>query len=61
VLMDTPEYGVRGLDELAKMVVNGSLVVPVAGEKNLAEASELLDGMRAGQVSGKYVLRIDGT
>lgn len=60
VLMETPEYSVRGLDEVAKMVVNGTLDVPLAGEKRLAEASGLLDGMRAGSVSGKFVVRIGG-
>ncbi|MBD5655535.1 MAG: zinc-binding dehydrogenase, partial [Candidatus Eremiobacteraeota bacterium] len=59
-LVDTADYSGRGLDELAKMAVNGTLVVNVAGERSLEEANDLLDGIEAGKISGKFVLRVAG-
>ena len=59
VVSESPEFSVSGLDELAKLVVDGALVIKVAGEKGLEEAGALLDDIKAGKASGKFVLRID--
>ena len=47
-----------GLNELAEMVVQGKLVVDVAGERNLEEAGHVLDDLKAHKNSGKILLRI---
>jgi NADPH:quinone reductase-like Zn-dependent oxidoreductase len=57
-LAETPQSSPQGLDELAQLVAERKLVVEVATEKPLAEAVGALEGVKAGKLSGKVVLKV---
>jgi NADPH:quinone reductase-like Zn-dependent oxidoreductase len=57
VMNETPQSSPAGLDELAGLVLEGTLTVRIASERPLADANAVLDGMKAGRISGKVILR----
>ena len=60
VMNETPQSSRAGLDQVTKMVLDGTITVRIAGTKPLAEAGDVLDGMKNHKLSGKYVLTISG-
>jgi NADPH2:quinone reductase len=57
VMIQTNASSPEGLAALAAMVSAGDLRVSVGGERPLAEAPAVLDGLESGKLSGKFVLR----
>jgi NADPH:quinone reductase-like Zn-dependent oxidoreductase len=58
VMTETPQSSRQGLEQLAGMVVDGSITVAVNQERPLADAPAILDETRDGKLSGKTVLRV---
>jgi NADPH:quinone reductase len=54
---ETPQSSPAGLDEIAAMVADGTLVIKVAAERPLADANAVLDGIKSGTIAGKVILR----
>ena len=54
----TPQSSPQGLDEVAKLALDGKLVLDIAGELKLSDAGSALDELEAGNVNGKLLLRI---
>ena len=59
VMNRTPASSPAGLDTLTAAFLKGELRVPIAGERNLAQATSVLDGLEKHEISGKYVLRVN--
>jgi D-arabinose 1-dehydrogenase-like Zn-dependent alcohol dehydrogenase len=57
VMNQTPQSSPAGLDEVARMVAEGTLVVKIASERPLSEANAVLDGIKSGAIAGKVILR----
>lgn len=57
VLSETPQCSPDGLEELARLVKENVLQIPVV-EKPLAEAEDILAQSKAGEITGKVVLTI---
>ena len=57
VMNETPQSSPAGLDEVARMVADGTLVVTVASERPLSEVNAVLDGIKSGAIAGKVILR----
>jgi NADPH:quinone reductase-like Zn-dependent oxidoreductase len=57
VMNETPQSSPAGLDELARMVAEGRVIVRVESERPLDEANAVLDGIKSGRISGKVILR----
>ena len=57
VMNQTPQSSPAGLDQIAQMVVDGTLVVKVASERPLSDANAVLDGIKSGTIAGKVILR----
>jgi NADPH:quinone reductase-like Zn-dependent oxidoreductase len=58
VMNETPQSSPEGLNEVAKLALDGKLRVDVLGERALGEAGRTLDEGKAGKLSGKMLLRI---
>jgi len=58
VMSETDASSPRGLETLASLVLSGDLHIPVAAEKSLVDAAAVLDGIEAGNLLGKIVLRV---
>jgi NADPH:quinone reductase-like Zn-dependent oxidoreductase len=56
-MAETPQSSAAGLDEIARMVADGTLVVEIASERPLADANAVLDGIKSGAIAGKVILR----
>jgi NADPH:quinone reductase-like Zn-dependent oxidoreductase len=57
VMAETPQSSPDALDEIAQMVLDGALTISVGFERPLEEANAVLDGLKAGKISGKVILR----
>jgi NADPH:quinone reductase-like Zn-dependent oxidoreductase len=57
VMAETPQSSPEALDEIAQMVLDGALTISVGSERPLEEANAVLDGLKAGKISGKVILR----
>ena len=57
-MSETPQSSPQGLDELARLALDGKLVLDIAGELKLSDAGSALDELKAGNVNGKLLLRI---
>lgn len=57
IMNETPQSSPAGLDELARLVLEGTLTVRIASERPLADANAVLDGIKAGRIAGKVILR----
>jgi NADPH:quinone reductase-like Zn-dependent oxidoreductase len=53
----TPQSSPEGLDELARLLEDGRLVITIASERPLEEANAVLDGIKSGSIHGKVILR----
>ena len=53
----TPQSSPAGLDELARLVEDGRLIVKIGSERPLDEANTVLDGIKSGSIHGKVILR----
>jgi NADPH:quinone reductase-like Zn-dependent oxidoreductase len=57
-MSETDASSPRGLETLAELVLAGDLRVPIAAERPLTDAASVLDGLEAGKLGGKIVLRV---
>lgn len=58
VMSKTPQSSAQSLDELARLIIAGKLVVKVAAERPLDDAPAVLDEVKAGRLTGKIVLHV---
>jgi NADPH2:quinone reductase len=58
VMNKTPQSSQRGLDELARLVTSGVVSIDAPTERPLRDAGVVLDGLKAHQLAGKFVLRV---
>jgi NADPH:quinone reductase-like Zn-dependent oxidoreductase len=58
VMNETPQSSPRGLDELARMVAAGTLIVDVGSVEPFDQAACVLDEVKTGKLSGKVLLRV---
>jgi NADPH:quinone reductase-like Zn-dependent oxidoreductase len=56
-LAETPQSSPAALKAMARLVGDGSLVLNVPTERPLDDANAVLDGIKAGEISGKVILR----
>jgi NADPH:quinone reductase-like Zn-dependent oxidoreductase len=61
LMNETPQSSRAGLEHLADMVASGELVVRIGQEEPLADASRVLNETKSAHISGKTVLRVNGT
>lgn len=59
VMNETPQSSPEGLRQLARLVLDGSVAVPIDAERDLREAPQLLEISRSGNVTGKLVLTVE--
>ena len=57
VVAETPQSSPEALDEVAALVRSGSLTVEIGSERPLDDANAVLDGIKAGEIHGKVILR----
>ncbi len=57
VMNQTPQSSPDGLETVARMVLAGTLTVRIAGTFPLAEAPDVLERVKAGEIHGKAILR----
>lgn len=57
VMSETPQSSPSALDNVARMVLDRTLMVKVGSERPLADANAVLDGVKSGEIHGKVILR----
>lgn len=60
VMNQTPQSSRAGLERIARMAVDGTITVRVAAVRPLADAADVLDGMKNHTLDGKIVLAVSG-